>query len=347
MNLRLWSHLIRLFGLRNLLRTKWRHDRALPHIRGYAATSCLWTLLHTGVIDIMVRRGEVSARALATELNLDMEVLTAILEYLDGIGLMREESHGHFRFTRRGVALMEEPRGLFELLHGYEPIFIDLEALTRGTAVYGRDLVRRGDFVARGSGMLGRQLPFPVVREIVQRRGHRRLLDIGCGNCETLAILCEDPQIECVGIDHSEEAIAEAQTVLDRTGLRDRVTAIVGDMFALPSAGGDDLDFDAIIAIDVYHEYVRGGIEQIEKLLAGIRERFPGATMIVAEFCKQPKARLRRHPSAFIEHHLFHVLSHQTILEAAEWRSIFTRAGWTIVEEQIYDMVGHGYFVLE
>ena len=104
---------------------------------------------------------------------------------------------------------------------------------------------------------------------------------------------------------------------------------------------------DAVIAIDVFHEYVRSGIERIEELLAGLRRRFAGATLIVAEFCRQPQERLRRHPSAFLEHHLFHILSHQIILEADQWRRVFQRAGWRIVEEQIYDMVGHGYFVLE
>jgi len=66
----------------------------------------------------------------------------------------------------------------------------------------------------------------------------------------------------------------------------------------------------------------------------------------VAEFCKQPHEKLRKRPTAFLEHHLLHNLTNQKILAADELRKLFTDAGYVIDEERVFDMVGHGYFVL-
>ncbi|HUU11914.1 MAG TPA: hypothetical protein VM431_15425, partial [Phycisphaerae bacterium] len=64
------------------------------------------------------------------------------------------------------------------------------------------------------------------------------------------------------------------------------------------------------------------------------------------EFCKQPHEKLRRNPTAFLEHHLYHDLTNQTIVEAARWRAMFDAAGLQMLEEKVFDIVGHGYFVL-
>jgi hypothetical protein len=66
----------------------------------------------------------------------------------------------------------------------------------------------------------------------------------------------------------------------------------------------------------------------------------------VGEFCKQPHEKLRRQPTAFLEHHLYHDLTNQTIETADRWRAIFAKAGLQVVEEKVFDIVGHGYFVL-
>ena len=77
-----------------------------------------------------------------------------------------------------------------------------------------------------------------------------------------------------------------------------------------------------------------------------MRARFPKALLYVGEFCKQPHEKLRRRPTAFLEHHLYHDLTNQVIVEAGRWRAMFAAADLQIVEEKVFDMVGHGYFVV-
>ena len=60
------------------------------------------------------------------------------------------------RLTRRSRALLAEPRGLFELLYAYEPVFVELEPMLRGQKKYGPDVQRRTRWVGLGSGRLCR-----------------------------------------------------------------------------------------------------------------------------------------------------------------------------------------------
>jgi SAM-dependent methyltransferase len=337
--LSLWKHgmnqiieLLKLFGFSKLRRMNSRHREALPFIRGYVCSTCIWTLLNVGFLDELSAKGTLDLDAYASEKKLDPEILHFICEYMDGLKFLRLEG-GKCRLDKKGRRFLEEPRGLFDLLYGYEPIFYALEDLLTKRKAYRRDVTRRSDAVARGSGELGRQLPFPVMRDIIQGRGFRAVLDIGCGDAEFLGVLCEDRQMRCWGFDVSAEAVACAKEYISKAGLNGRISVYQGDMFDLVNKPSEWPPAEAFTVVDVFHEYLYGGQERIAGLLAALKKNFPDRFLIVAEFCRQPHERLRRRPTAFLEHHLFHNLTQQVILSEAERR--------------IFDLVGHGYFLLK
>ena len=334
--------LIRMFGLMDLVRKKRRHDKALPFLRGYCATTALWAMFNTGVMDAL-KRAPATPEDLAKSLKLDARVLAFVLDYLDCVRVVRRDADGRYALDRLGRDLVEEPRGAFDLACGYEPVLTDLTALVRGDKRFGREVFRREAFVARGSGELGAQLPFPVMVDIVRRAGFRSVLDLGSGDLELLFALCRAlPDLRGRGIDASADAVALACERLAASDFRDRVAVERADMFDLDAPP----DIDVMTACDVFHEHLLGGTEKVERLLARLKAQAPRAALLVAEFCRQPHERLRRRPTAFVEHHLWHNLTGQVILSAAEWRDIFARAGWRIAEEHVFDLVGHGYFLL-
>ena len=102
--------IIRLLGLLPALRTKRGFDRALPHIRGYAVCSCLWALLEAGVLDRLLASDSAAVEDLVAEGRLDRRVLESVLEYLDGLSLVRAEG-GRVRALPRLRRLLAEPRG--------------------------------------------------------------------------------------------------------------------------------------------------------------------------------------------------------------------------------------------
>lgn len=339
--------LIRLFGLRKLIQMKRRHEAALPIFRGYVATNCFWALLNLGLLDLMRERGVVNLEEFAASNSLNLDILEGLCEYLDGLRILRRE-RGGYALDRQGSEFLNEPRGVFDLLYGYEPIFYELEALLRNKKLYKKDVDRRGKFIAKGSGELGRQLPFHVMQVLIKKYKARRILDIGCGDIEFLSLLCDDPDVVCYGIDNSQEAIRYAEENVRTKNLSSRIHLQVADMFVdLPRIAERWSNIDALTAIDTFHEYLFGGIERIVKLLKDIRALYRGKYLIVGEFCRQPQERLRRRPTAFLEHHLFHNLTNQVIKSEAEWEALFRESGYELLEKRVFDIVGHGYFVLK
>jgi SAM-dependent methyltransferase len=339
--------IIRLLGLAKAVRVKTRFDRALVHVRGYAVCSCLWALLETGVLDRLLGTEPVRLEPLAAEGRLQRHVLESILSYLDGVGLVRVEG-GAVCATPRLRRLMAEPRGFFELTYAYEPVFANLAALLRGEASYPADVQRLGKYVGRGSGQLCRTLPYPVLADMLRRHGARQVLDLGCGDLAFLFYLCETgADVRALGIDSDPPTVAYAREVLAASPFADRIEVRQADMFHLEDLARERPDVDAITAVDTYHEYLSGGEDVVVALLRKMRGEFPRALLYVGEFCKQPHEKLRRRPTAFLEHHLYHDLTNQTIETADRWRAIFAKAGLAILEEKVFDIVGHGYFVLK
>ena len=338
--------IIRLLGLPKAVRVKRRFDEALPYVRGYAVCSCLWALLDAGALDRLLAPGGAAIDALVAGGRLDRRVLESILGYLDGLSLVRVEG-GRVRPMPAILRLMDEPRGFFELTYAYEPIFAHLRDLLTGRARYGRDVQRLGKYVGRGSGQLCRTLPYPVLADMVRRYGARVVLDLGCGDLAFLLFLCEAaPSVRCLGIDVDAPTVAYAREVLAQCPHRERLEVREADMFDLQALARARPEVDAIIAVDTFHEYLCEGEEKIVGLLRQLRAQFPRALLYVGEFCKQPHEKLRRSPTAFLEHHLYHDLTNQVITTAARWRAMFAAAGLAVVQEKVFDMVGHGYFVL-
>jgi len=341
------TDLIRMFGLMRLVRMKRRHDKALPIIRGYCTAASLWALFDTGVMDALTG-GAASSAELAGKLDLDERILSYVLDYLDLVHVLKRNPRNRgYSLDRLGEQLTREPRGVFDLARGYEPVLAELTGLLRGEKAVGREVTREPRFIARGEGALGLTLPFPVLADVVKRGNFRRVLDLRCGHLEFLFTLCRaDPEMRCYGIDPSRDAVEHARSALADSPFRDRVTVEHGDLFAIDGFLERWPDVDVMTAYDTFHEHLISGTGKIEELLRHCHSKFPGVALVVAEFCRQPRERLRRRPTAFVEHHLWHNLTNQVLLSADEWRSIFRRAGYRISDERVFDIVGHGYFTL-
>ena len=186
------------------------------------------------------------------------------------------------------------------------------------------------------------------IQSALRRHGAGKVLDLGCGDLAFLFFACEAlPDLACVGIDVDPPTVAYAREVLAGSPYADRIALAEADMFDLADVAEAHPGIDAVTAVDTYHEYLEHGEGKVVGLLKDLRATFPNALLYVGEFCKQPHDRLRRRPTAFLEHHLYHDLTNQVITDAAGWRRMFGAAGLEILEEKVFDIVGHGYFVVK
>lgn len=345
---------IKLLGLRRAAQLKHRHERGLPPLRGYMATRCFWTLLQCGFWDEFQHAENVRIDHFADQKCLNAETLEAICRYLDGIGWVKLRDKT-LQLTKRGRILLAEPRGLYELGYGYSPVMQTLDDLLMGRLEVGRDVHRRTDWVSIGSGRLCRQLPYPMLGNLVAKYGGRHVLDLGCGDASLLIWLTQHLQgLQGVGIDLDETTAGLARRHIAEKGLADRIRVLCGDMFDLvrpdrQSAGPAlaELDEpDTITACDTFHEYLWDSSQRIVYLLRGLKARWPNAIIVMADFCVPSRKWLRRHPTALLEHHLWHDLTQQRLISEADWRTIFGQAGLQVVDARLVNIIGHGYFVL-
>lgn len=337
--------LSRLFGVGRLLRMKRNHEAGNRHIRGYVTTSCLWALLECGFLDALQEQGRVDVAAFARAHDLDLKVLEPLVEYLDGLSILRREN-GVYHLDEVGVQLMQEPRGFFDLLRGYRPVFEALSPMLHGQQRYGADVMRDAAFVAKGSGALGADFPFPMMRDLMRSHGKFKIVDIGCGDLELLFACCEDERFECWGFDKDPTVIAYAHERLVDHPFRDRVHVTLADMYDLHAAAAQWQHVDALCAIDVFHEYLWEGPERVQQLLCDLRTLFPAQWLFVAEFCHPSPEWLRRHPTPLLDHEVCHALTQQRIQDDTQWVDMFARAGYELVEPRVFPFLGLGYFAL-
>jgi cyclopropane fatty-acyl-phospholipid synthase-like methyltransferase len=303
-------------------------------ISGFFTTRTMQALFNVGFFDRLQERGAVDVEAFARERDLEPEILRSLCDSLYSLGILSRQGT-RYALEPKGRLLVEVARGWFEGVYGYEGVFHELEALLRREKEYGRDLWRRADFVARGSGQMEKWLFFPLVADVVRRNGVRTVLDLGCGEGTFLRALCEeDPRVQAYGVDVAPDAIAQGIEHVKAAGLQDRVQLFVEDVGRLPALAARLPRIDMATTFFVLHEVLFHGAEKTIDFLRGFRTAFPGVPLLVFEALRPSPDEMRKRPGMGIQYVLQHDLTHQRLVGREEWKHLFQQAGFRRVEER-------------
>jgi cyclopropane fatty-acyl-phospholipid synthase-like methyltransferase len=326
---------VRLVGLSNVLKLGRAYRLGWNEmIRGSFATRTMHALLNVGLIDEFQAQGWVDLEAFARAKNLDASVLTPLCDALYSIRILKKDGT-KYGLDSKGVLLVEEMRGWFEVSYGYDEIFSSLEPMLRGQKVYGKDFYRRSDYVATGSGAMGESLFFPLANQIMKQKGYKRVLDLGCGDGTFLLKLCEmDPEVSCLGIDIAPEAVEEGKQKIQQAGLQNRIQLFAEDISKIQELPEPLRKVDAATIFFILHELLDTGDDRVIDFLQSFRKVFPGVPLIVFEVIRPTAEELRRRPGITIYYKLYHALSHQRLADNEKWKSLFKKAGFDSVEER-------------
>ncbi len=334
------------FGLPYMLRLQKTYRTGWDEmIRGYLETTTMHALLNVGLIDEMQKKDSVDIREFAAHANLEPAVLQPLCEAFYCLGMF-ERNCGGYSLSEKGRNVVEVMRGWLEVCYGYGEVFHSLEPLLRKEKVYGRDLYRRSDFVARGSGEMENLLFFPMVDDIINAHGYKRVLDLGCGDGTFLRLLCGlNSEVQCYGIDLAPEAVAEGNRLLAEAGLRDRVNLMALDISKIDQAALPPIDVATVFF--VLHELLYFGEDVLLNFLKDFRRLFPGTPLVAFEAVRPPAEELRRHPGISVYYFLYHDLTQQKPVDADTWKSLFRAAGFESIEERLLDFAKAAIYILK
>jgi cyclopropane fatty-acyl-phospholipid synthase-like methyltransferase len=314
-------------------------------ISGFYTTRIMQALFNVGFFDEIQRHGKVEVATFAAREKLDASILQSLCNSLYALHILDRNGSG-YTLTSKGRTLTKVARGWFDLVYGYEEIFHSLEELLKKEKIYNKDIYRRPDYVARGSGEIEAYLYFPIAVDILKQQSSQKVLDLGCGDGTFLRNLCQNSNMLGYGIDMAPEAIADGSQQVESAGLADRVQLFVLNIAEIEQVPEPLRQIDAATTFFVLHELLHLGEEAVIDFLSGFRRLYPGVPLIIFEVIRPTLDQMRARPGMIVQYTLFHDLTNQVLVSAGEWRRLFQQAGFTSIEEMHLQFVHTSVFTL-
>ena len=313
---------------------------------GFYFTRVMVALVNVGFLRALIENSSVNLTAFATGESLDVDILRTLCDYLYELRIL-DRTGDDYSLSQDGRLMNEFLLGAFQVIYAYEEVFYNLEGLLKKQKKYGMDVNRRGEFVARGSGTVGKLLAFPVMADLIREHQYQRVLDLGCGDATFLMDLFErNPQLAGYGFDLSPDAIEAGNKNLAEKNLEQKITLFVGDMFNIDEVAQQLPQIDAATCVYVLHELVRINRQATVQMLRKFRESFPGVPLLICEVIYHTPEALREKPGGVMEIQLFHGLSNQQLFSREEWHTLFKEAGFTNIHEDYLAQVRTAFFII-
>jgi ubiquinone/menaquinone biosynthesis C-methylase UbiE len=315
-------------------------------ISGYYTTRTMQALFNIGFFDELQEKGTVNLKSFAERSGLDASILRSMCDSLFALSILKK-SDSNYSLDSKGRILVEVARGWFDGVYGYEEVFHSLEALLRKEKVYGRDVTRRLDFIARGSGEMEKWIYFPLAIATINTKGFKKVLDLGCGEATFLRNLCEsNDKVTGYGIDIAPEAISLGREKVAQAGLQDRIHLFVENISKLEKVPDPLGNVDVATTFFVLHEILFAGSDRVVELLRSFRRLFPGVPLIVFEAIRPTPEEARNRPGMAIQYVLQHDLSNQRLVSGRKWQELFKMAGFNSIEERYLPFARTGIYTL-
>jgi SAM-dependent methyltransferase len=319
------AEIVRISGLKGLRRLVRTSNHLKTYARAFAMMHALLALEKCGLNRLLLSDTGVDPASLP---SLDARTLSAICEYLDEVGILTRCSSGAYKAKSN-----KRFEGLLDAMYAcyaYHETAQEMHRLLTSEYEYGKQVVRDDKYDAIASATLTALFSYGLSNTVLRRAGAGNLLDLGCGTGEYLLFLANNGFAgELFGIDISEPAIAEGRA---RTAESAAVKLLVGDILDLPQIVRTlgDRPIDVVSFMFVLHEF---DDEHVTCVLAAVRRAYPRARVLLTDLIGKSSEEVRRERGTpFPELKFVHQLSHQILRTPAEWKALFSAAGfrpWT------------------
>jgi SAM-dependent methyltransferase len=288
----------------------------------------------------MKNNSNLTLNEISEKCKLNKVILGGILNFLYHADEIILKNKGKFSLTEKGHKWLFTDKVLamsFGAVGAYSCILTELVPSLRNEKKYGKDFVRKGDLIAKGSYYTGRA-NYPWVLENMRELGVKKVADLGCGSADVLISLCQsDPNLRGVGIDISKAALDEAKDRVKKNNLTDRISLSLGDLYKPESFAKSVEDVDAFNAIMVMHEFLRDGKDSVINMLKAMKKSFKGKYFFLGEFdcLSDEEYQNLIYPERIhflFYQHVIHPLTNQGLAHKEDWLEIFQKAGIQMVK---------------
>jgi hypothetical protein len=303
---------------------------------GFLTTQLLYVAARLGLADLLAG-GPRGAEELAAEAGADPARLRRVLRGLALEGVVAEQDGGRFALTPVGALLRSDVPGSLRaqaIMRGgiyYRAAAELLGAVTDGATpfvtAHGEPFFaflaahdqHGADFDAAMAGRAAHEADDVVAAYAFADL--RRVVDVGSGHGVLVAALLRAaPEAEAVLFDRAP-AIAQARHALQRDGLAERCSFVVGDFFASVPAGGD-----AYVLSRILHDWEDADALRI---LAACRAAMDDTARLLIVDAILPE-RARDQPAAIRTDLHMLVLVGARERTVAEFRDLLGRAGFAV-----------------
>jgi SAM-dependent methyltransferase len=315
---------------------------------GFLTCRVIHALDNLGFFEAIDRRDRFRPSEVAGALDVPIEHLDALLAYLENAGILRKKGD-ECMFppgVRDGLA---DGLGFIQWLVGaYGSVLDQLEGLTRGHAIYGRDVLRCDPEVARSSTTIGRVHTDPFIHEMLRIDGIRTIADIGTGSALRLIDICARfPSIRAIGIDISPDCCEVARRNVAQAGLEDRIVIVQARAEEWLAQARDRglWRIDLVLCCAMFHDLLNhAGLAEtfLAEVLKGLR---PGAYVLIQDQMRLPVER-RRVESWVPGFELVHHLMGQRLFLCSSYEEVFASVGLDIVRKRETSMPGSWIYLL-
>jgi SAM-dependent methyltransferase len=175
-----------------------------------------------------------------------------------------------------------------------------------------------------------------VLPEIIRQLEFNHVLDLGCGNGALLLELAgQDAHFVGWGIDSNPAMCRVARARIRTARLGKRVRVLVGDCRNLGSVLPTNVSdlVGAVTACNVANEMFTAGHAHAIAWLRGLRKVLPGRPLLLVDYYGRLGHKKRQLHQQTLLHDYAQMISGQGVppAGAAEWRSIYARAGCRLV----------------
>lgn len=313
----------------------WVRGRVAELFSSYVAAAALAAAHELGLLEQIARADSVPLMPGDQAGRIDHTVLEAIWNALHWAGVIQIRD-GQTVAAGPGFTDAYAARGYFYwLVRGCGELFTESPRLAltanRDGNFYHRDMRA----VAIGAQLIGEDQTEQLLQAVLADLAPKRVADLGCGSGQRIiGLASQDPEVSCVGVDISGDAVRLASEKVTSLGLSGRVIIRQADVRVLdPDPVFDDID--VVTCVFMGHDF--WPFDDCVTTLRRLRNVFPTACRLL--LCDVTRTGTWHGPGTPIftlGFEFSHALMGVYIPTFAEWQRAFAASGWTC--EAVHDL---------